>query len=112
MSAKAETLDPGRHIAPLVLAIVLALTIGVAAGALITGAATSDTTVAAEQTTRGVVAGIQAWDQQKLDAMEGRQAAETFRSSVADQAPISIGIPGWDQGMVDAMANYQSFYGA
>lgn len=112
MSVKAETLDPGRHVAPLVLAIVLALTIGVAAGALITRAATSDTTLATEQTATGFVVGIKAWDQQKLDAMEGRQAAETFRSDVEDQRAVATGIPGWDQGMVDAMANYRSFYGA
>jgi hypothetical protein len=117
MSAKAETLDPGRHVAPLVLVIVLALTIGVAAGALITRAATSDTTVATERTTTEFVTGIQAWDQQKLDAMEGRQAAETFRSVDGSQVgpqggSVGAGVRGWDQGMVDAMEDYQSFYGA
>ena len=112
MSAKAETLAPGRHVASLVLAIVLALTIGVAAGALITRSATSGGTTTSVQTDTDAVVGIQAWDQQKLDAMEGRQAAETFRSAVEDQRPVAIGIPGWDQGMVDAMANDRSFYGA
>jgi hypothetical protein len=117
MSAKAQTLDPGRHVAPVVLAIVLALTIGVAAGALITRAATSDTTVATKQTATEFVVGIQAWDQQKLDAMEGRQAAETFRSADGDRGgpqggSVGAGVRGWDQGMVDAMEDYQSFYGA
>ena len=118
MGAKAETLaGPGRHVAPFVLAIVLALTIGVTVVSLITRTTTSDTITPAVQTATDPVVGIQAWDAQKLDAMEGRQAAETFRSVIGDQGgpkggSAGAGIRGWDQGMVDAMQDYQSFYGA
>ena len=116
MSAKAQTLDPGRHVAPIVLAIVLALTIGVAVGSLITRSA-SEGAITTVQTATDPVVGIQEWDQQKLDAMEGRQAAETFRSVDGDQGgpqggSVGSGGRGWDQGMVDAMEDYQSFYGA
>ena len=100
MSAKAETLaPPARPIASYVLAIVLTLAIGAAAGSLITQAVTSDTPVVAEQ-----VVGITPWDQQKLDAMAGRQQAETVEVDGPGIAP-------WDQGKLDAMAGFQASAG-
>jgi hypothetical protein len=100
MSAKAETLAvPARHVASYVLAIVLTLAIGATAGSLITQAIAEDSTSVGEQ-----VAGIVPWDQQKLDAMEGRQDAET----AAVDGP---GIAPWDQGKLDAMAGFQASAG-
>ncbi len=97
MSAKAETLaPPARPIASNVLAIVLTLAIGAAAGSLITRAVTSDTPAAGEQ-----VVGITPWDQQKLDAMAGRQQAETVEVDGPGIAP-------WDQGKLDAMDGFQA----
>ena len=61
---------------------------------------TSDTPAVAEQ-----VAGITPWDQQKLDAMEGRQQAETVEAD-------GPGIPAWDQGMLDAIDGFQASAGA
>jgi len=98
MSAKAETLAvPARHLASYVLAIVLALAIGATAGSMITQALGTDATT----TTRDQVIGIAPWDQQKLDAVDGRQQAET----VAVDGP---GITPWDQGKLDAMAGFQA----
>jgi hypothetical protein len=97
MSAKAENLAaPARPIASTVVALVLALAIGAAAGSLITRAVTSDTPAVAEQ-----VARITPWDQQKLDAMTGRQQAV----AVELDAP---GIAPWDQGKLDAMDGFQA----
>jgi hypothetical protein len=100
MSAKTETLaTPARPIASSVVALVITLAIGAAAGSLITRAVTSDTPAVAEQ-----VVGITPWDQQKLEAMEGRQQAET----VEVDGP---GIPAWDQGMLDAVDGFQASAG-
>ncbi len=59
----------------------------------------------ATATTREPVVGIAPWDQQKLDAMAGRQQAET----VVIDGP---GIAEWDQGKLDAMAGFQASAGA
>jgi hypothetical protein len=97
MSAEAKTLAvPARHVASYVLAIVLALVIGAAAGSIITRAFATDGTISREQ-----VVGIAPWDQQKLDAMEGRQDAET----AAVDGP---GIAPWDQEKLDAMEGFQA----
>ncbi len=97
MSAKAQTLAvPARHLASYVVAVVLALVIGAAVGSIITQAFATD-----EVTTRETVVGIAPWDQQKLDAVDGRQQAET----VAVDGP---GITPWDQGKLDAMAGFQA----
>jgi hypothetical protein len=101
MSAKAENLAvPARNVASYVLAIVLALAIGATAGSIITQAFESDATATSPQH----VVGIAPWDQQKLDAMAGRQQAET----VAVDGP---GIAAWDQGKLDAMAGFQASAG-
>jgi len=95
MSAKAEALaTPARPIAPFIVAILITLAIGVTAGSLITRAVTSDTDAVAEQ------AGIASWDQQKLDAMSGRQLA----ASAEVDGP---GIAPWDKGKLDAMSGRQ-----
>ncbi|MGH2680794.1 MAG: hypothetical protein ACRDG8_10010 [Actinomycetota bacterium] len=97
MSAKAQTLAaPARPIASYVVTIVLALAIGAAAGSLITRAVASDTPAVAEQ-----VVGIAPWDQQKLDAMSGRQQAETAGMDGPGIAP-------WDQGKLDAADGFQT----
>lgn len=100
MSARVETVAvPARHVASYVLAIVITLTIGAAAGSLITQAIDEDSTRVGEQ-----VVGIVPLDQQKLDAMEGRQDAET----------AAVGGPGiapWDQGKLDAMEGFQASVG-
>jgi hypothetical protein len=98
MSAKAETLAvPARHVTSYLLAIVLALVIGATAGSVITQALGTDATA----TNREHVVGIAPWDQQKLDAMAGRQQAVT----VPLDGP---GIAPWDQGKLDAMAGFQA----
>jgi hypothetical protein len=100
MSAKAQTLAAhARPIASSVVALLLTLAIGAAAGSLITRAVTSDTPAVAEQ-----VVGITPWDQQKLDAMEGRQQAEAVEAD-------GPGIPAWDQGMLDAIDGFQASAG-
>ncbi len=100
MSVKAQTLaTPVRHLASYVLAVVLALVIGAAAGSIITRAVATD-----EVTTRESVVGIAPWDQQKLDAMDGRQQAETFEVD-------GPGITPWDQAKLDAMAGFQASAG-
>jgi hypothetical protein len=100
MSAKAETLAvPARHVASYVLAVVLALVIGATAGSIITRALSTDGAITREQ-----VVGIAPWDQQKLDAVAGRQQAE---SVVAD----GPGIAPWDQEKLDAMAGFQASAG-
>jgi hypothetical protein len=100
MSAEAQTLAaPVRPIASSIVAIVLTLAIGAAAGSLITQAVTDDAASVAEQ-----VVGITPWDQQKLDAMNGRQHAET----VAVDGP---GIAPWDQGKLDAADGLQASAG-
>jgi hypothetical protein len=100
MSAEAKTLaGPARHVASYVLAIVLALVIGAAAGSIITRAFATDGAISREQ-----VVGIAQWDQQKLDAMAGRQQAEI----VTVDGP---GITPWDQGKLDAMAGFQASAG-
>jgi hypothetical protein len=101
MSAKAQTLAvPARHLASYVMAVVLALVIGAAAGSIITQAFATD-----EVTTSEHVVGIAPWDQQKLDAMAGRQQSET----AALDGP---GIAPWDQGKLDAMDGFQASAGA
>jgi hypothetical protein len=101
MSAKAETIEvPARRVASYVLAIVLALAIGATAGSVITQAFESDATVTSPQQ----VVGIAPWDQQKLDAIAGRQHAET----VTVDGP---GIAPWDQGKLDSIAGFQASAG-
>jgi hypothetical protein len=100
MSAKAETLAvPARHVASYVLAVVLALVIGATAGSIITRAIATNESISREQ-----VVGIAPWDQQKLDAMAGRQRSETH-------AVDGPGIASWDQGKLDAMAGFQASAG-
>lgn len=102
MSAKAETLAvPGRNVTSYVLAIVLALVIGATAGSVITQALSADAATPGQT----AVVGIAPWDQQKLDAMAGRQQAE---KATVDGA----GIAAWDQGKLDAMAGFQASAGA
>jgi hypothetical protein len=97
MSAKAQTLvAPARPIASYVVTIALTLAIGAAAGSLITRAVASDAPAVAEQ-----VVGITPWDQQKLDAMNGRQQAETASVDGPGIAP-------WDQGKLDAAEGLQA----
>jgi hypothetical protein len=97
MSAEAKTLEvPARQVASYVLAIVLALVIGAAAGSIITRAFATDGAISREQ-----VVGIAPWDQQKLDAMAGRQQA----GSVVADGP---GIAPWDQEKLDAMVGFQA----
>lgn len=100
MSAKAETLAvPTRRVASYLLAIVLTLGVGAAAGSLITQALAEDSATTGER-----FVGIALWDQQKLDAVDGRQAAET----AAVDGP---GIAPWDQGKLDAMDGFQASAG-
>jgi hypothetical protein len=100
MSAKAQTLAvPARHLASYVVAVVLALVIGAAAGSIITRTFATDAV-----TTREHVVGITPWDQQKLDAMAGRQQAETATVDGPGIAP-------WDQAKLDAMAGFQASAG-
>jgi hypothetical protein len=100
MSAKAQTLaTPARPLASYVVAVVLALVIGAAAGSIITREVATD-----QVTTRESVAGIAPWDQQKLDAMAGRQQAET---AALDGPGIAL----WDQAKLDAMAGFQASAG-
>jgi hypothetical protein len=100
MSAKAETLAvPARHVASYVLAVVLALVIGATAGSIITRAIATNESISREQ-----VVGIAPWDQQKLDAMAGRQQAATVRVDGPGIAP-------WDQGKLDAMDGFQASAG-
>jgi hypothetical protein len=95
MSAKVEPLAAtGRHVASFVLSVVLALAVGATAGSLVTRAVTSDTRTADH------VIGIAPWDQQKLDAMDGRQKA-----AAAEAAP---GIVPWDDEKLDAMDGFQA----
>jgi hypothetical protein len=75
-------------LAPLVIAIVIALAIGATAGSLITRAVAD----------RGhPVAVASGWDADKLAAMEGRQLA----------ASVGTGIQPWDPRKVAAMAGRQ-----
>jgi hypothetical protein len=101
MSVKAETLAaPARHVSSYVLAVVLALVIGATAGSVITRAFEADVT----PTTREHVVGIAPWDQQKLDAMDGRQQAATVEVDGPGIAP-------WDEAKLDAMAGFQASAG-
>jgi len=96
MSAKAETLAaPARPIASFVLAIVVTLAIGAAAGSLITQAVTPEVAAVEVESV-----GITSWDQQKLDAMNGRQLAETVETDGPGIAP-------WDKGKLDAAEGLQ-----
>jgi hypothetical protein len=76
--------------------VVLTLALGAAAGSLITRAVASDTPAVAEQ-----VVGITPWDQQKLDAMNGRRQAEIAEVD-------GPGIASWDQGKLDAADGLQA----
>ena len=99
MSVNAGTIPiRQRNAARIVLAIVGALTIGAAAGSITTQALSSDGTL--EVPTVGVLP----WDQQKLDAMNGRQTAETV------EAP-AVGITPWEQQKLDAMEGVQAAAG-
>ena len=102
MSAKAETLaTPARPIASSVVALILTLVIGAAAGSLITQAVTSDTPAAAaqvvgitpgtsrsstpcragnRQTVGWTVRGSPRGTRRKLDAMDGFQASAAARN--------------------------------
>lgn len=101
MSAKAESLAvPARHVGSYVLAVVLALVIGATAGSIIARAFATNETINREQ-----VVGIAPWDQQKLDAMAGRQQAE---GATLD----GPGVAAWDQGKLDAMDGFQASAGA
>ena len=97
MSAKAESLAaPGRPIASFVLAIVVTLAVGATAGSLITQAVTPEVASADVETVE-----ITPWDQQKLDAMEGRQLAETAETDGPGIAP-------WDEDKLDAAESLQA----
>jgi hypothetical protein len=100
MSARAATIHvPGRSVSSFVLAVMVALAIGAAAGSVATSAITAGDDVVAVPT-----AGLTSWDQQKLDAMDGRQLAETV-----EMPPI--GIAPWDRGKLDAMEGLQASAG-
>jgi hypothetical protein len=86
-----------RSVARSVLALAAVLAIGAAAGSLVTRAVTAD----ALETPP---IGIASWDQQKLQSMDGRQAAETV------EAP-AIGIAPWDDQKLDAMEGLQAAAG-
>jgi hypothetical protein len=97
MSAKTGTLAaPARPIASYVLAIVVTLAVGATAGSLITQAVTPEVASVGVENV-----GITPWDQQKLDAMEGRQQAETVETGVPGIAP-------WDQDKLDAAGSLQA----
>ena len=99
MSVNAGTIQVApRNIVRSALALIAALVIGAGAGSLATRAITDETT------SESPVVGLLPWDQQKLDAMVGRQAAETV------QAP-AIGIAPWDQQKLDAMVGAQAAAG-
>ncbi|HET9671527.1 MAG TPA: hypothetical protein VFQ40_01605 [Actinomycetota bacterium] len=96
MSVNAQTIEVApRSAARAVLAIVAALVIGAGAGSVVTQAVTS------EAPTTEAPAEVLPWDQQKLDAMDGRQAAETV------EVP-AIGIAPWDDQKLDAMEGAQA----
>jgi hypothetical protein len=99
MSVNAGTIQVApRSMVRSALALTAALVIGAAAGSLATRA------IGVETTTEAPVVCVLPWDQQKLDAMEGRQAAETV------QVP-AIGIAPWDQQKLDAMEGAQAAAG-
>lgn len=79
----------GSFNGPIVIAIVVALGIGILAGAIITKAVDERPAAAATSV------GAQLWDAQKLDAMQGRALAERYRS--AEQLS-------WDAQKLEAMA--------
>jgi hypothetical protein len=97
MSANAGTIQaPPRSLARSVLALTAALVLGAAAGSVATRA------VVVDPTTEVPVVGIVPWDQQKLDAMNGRQAAEIAGMS---------GIAPWDEQKLEAMEGLQAAAG-
>ena len=76
MSARVESAPIGTFNAvAITTAVLVALSVGVVAGTIATRAGEERS---AAVTTR--VAGTQLWDQQKLEAMEGRQLAEQARA--------------------------------
>jgi hypothetical protein len=82
MSAKAEKVGlREQHFRAFVVALLITLATGATFGSLITQAVTSTPTIAEQQ-----AVGIAPWDQQKLDAMEGRQAAVWIHEHGRDRA--------------------------
>jgi hypothetical protein len=89
MSARVDSAPVrGSFPASIVIAIIVALGIGAAAGALVTKAV--EDSPAAVATSDGAAP----WDAQKLEAMQGRALAERFRSA----APLT-----WDAQKLEAM---------
>jgi hypothetical protein len=80
-----------------VLALAAALVIGAAVGSVATRS------IVVDPTTDVPVVGVAPWDQQKLDAMNGRQAAETLRQTT--------GIAPWDEQKLEAMEGLQATAG-
>ena len=72
------------------------LSSGASAPSLITQAVTPEAASVDVETV-----GITPWDQQKLDAMEGRQQAETVETGGPGIAP-------WDQDKLDAAGSLQA----
>jgi hypothetical protein len=104
MSARVESppIRGGTLGGSFVIAVVVALSIGVFVGGLVTyaidrdGGTSSFTFVA--RGTPALTANV--WDAAKLEAMDGRQLAEQFRSE-AGSAVV------WDSGKLDAMEGRQ-----
>jgi hypothetical protein len=100
MSAKAENVGlRERHVMAYVMALLITLATGATIGSLITREVTSTPTIAEHQTV-----GIAPWDQQKLDAMDGRQAAARIHET-------GLGILPWDPRKLEAMEGFQASAG-
>ena len=99
MNAKAQDLGVSRKRLASVLLAASALSLGVAAGSVATQALEADVVI-----TREHVFGIVPWDQQKLDAMKGRQAAAAIHEA-------GLGIVAWDPQKLDAMEGFQASAG-
>lgn len=98
MDARAQGLRVQRkHLAAFLLAA-SALSLGAVAGSVATQALETDVVI-----TREHVVGIVPWDQQKLDAMKGRQAAAAHEAG--------LGIVPWDPQKLDAMEGFQASAG-
>ncbi|HJY32587.1 MAG TPA: hypothetical protein VJ573_06775, partial [Actinomycetota bacterium] len=109
MSARVESppIRGGTLGGSFVIAVVIALSIGVFVGSLVTYAIESDGGASTTFVARGTPAltAVDAghgsvWDAGKLEAMEGRQLAEQFRSE-AGSAVV------WDAGKLEAMQGRQ-----
>jgi len=103
MSARVESppIGGGTLGGSFVISIVVALSIGAFVGGLVTRAIDSDGGTSSTFVARGTPAfTANVWDAGKLEAMEGRQLAEQFRSE-AGSAVV------WDAGKLEAMEGRQ-----